>query len=45
MIGIGLDLIEINRMQKVADKTAFMDKVYTKLEREYFKRQEFQFCY
>jgi len=37
VIGIGLDLIEVNRMQKVASRIAFMEKVYTDREREYFK--------
>lgn len=34
IVGIGTDLIEIDRIVKACEKEAFLDKVYTEKERE-----------
>lgn len=39
ILGIGVDIIEINRIQKAVERNSnFIEKVFTKKEQEYFKK-------
>ncbi|SKA87955.1 holo-[acyl-carrier-protein] synthase [Caloramator quimbayensis] len=37
IIGVGTDIIEINRIEKLINNTRFMEKFFTSGEREYLK--------
>ncbi|HCC08203.1 MAG TPA: holo-[acyl-carrier-protein] synthase [Clostridiales bacterium] len=42
--GIGIDIIEINRVQEAVEKTkGFLEKTYTKDEIEYFKSRKMKY--
>ncbi len=40
IIGIGIDLIEISRIQKAADSESFMERIFTKNERALFESRQ-----
>lgn len=39
IVGIGTDLIEIDRIKKACEKDSFLNRVYTEKERELFGRK------
>ncbi|MBR2743386.1 MAG: holo-ACP synthase [Clostridia bacterium] len=39
IIGIGFDLVEISRIERLIEDARFLSKVYTQSEREYIKKQ------
>lgn len=38
IIGVGVDIIEIDRIEKAASKERFIERVFTRAEREYWQR-------
>lgn len=39
IIGIGTDIIEINRIEKAINRGLFLDRVFTEIEREYLDKK------
>ena len=42
VIGTGIDVIEVERVKKAAAKPAFLNRVFTRAEQDYFERFGFE---
>lgn len=41
IIGVGVDIVQVDRIQKNIEKQKFIDKVYTDKEKEYLTKRKF----
>lgn len=41
IIGVGVDIVQVDRIQKNIEKQKFIDKVYTEKEKEYLTKRQF----